>query len=171
MDIIMHFFIKLRLYGIIMSLTSFRVNPHSIVCLNVKELLGRSKYHIWNLSDSNEIQTYTYLVWKRTFNHLDKLARLASLAKWLSVLLWAKWLWIRILLLSIKLRLSTFIGFTIIFLVFFYFVFLFFSDVLWYLFLPYSLFFFLQINLCIYLLHYLLIFLFHFYNNLLLCLV
>ena len=31
------------LYAIIMSRTSFRVNPHSIACLNVKELLARSR--------------------------------------------------------------------------------------------------------------------------------
>ena len=29
-----------------MSRTSFRVNPHSIICLNVKELLVRSRRHI-----------------------------------------------------------------------------------------------------------------------------
>ena len=34
------------LYVVIMSRTSFRVNPHSIVCLNVKELLARSRSHI-----------------------------------------------------------------------------------------------------------------------------
>ena len=34
------------LYVVIMSRTSFRVNPHSIVCLNVKELLSRSRSHI-----------------------------------------------------------------------------------------------------------------------------
>ena len=37
---------KEKLYVIIMSRTSFRVNPHSIVCLNVKELLPRSRRHI-----------------------------------------------------------------------------------------------------------------------------
>ena len=41
------------LYVIIMSRTSFRVNPHSIVCLNVKKLLARSRRHIWSLSYSN----------------------------------------------------------------------------------------------------------------------
>ena len=33
------------LYAII-SRTSFRVNPHSTVCLNLKELLARSRRHI-----------------------------------------------------------------------------------------------------------------------------
>ena len=60
----------IRLYVIIMSRTSFRVNPHFIVCLNVKELLARGRHHIWSLSDSNEIQsTHNHLVRKRTFNY------------------------------------------------------------------------------------------------------
>ena len=63
---------------VIMSRTSIRVNPHSIVYLNVKELLARSRRHIWSLSDSNVIQTHKHLVCKRTLNHL------AKLAKWLS---------------------------------------------------------------------------------------
>ena len=66
------------LYVIIMSRTSFRVNPHSIVCLNVKELLAWSRRHIWSLSDSNGIRTHTHLVRKRTLNHLTKPT------KWLS---------------------------------------------------------------------------------------
>ena len=33
-------------YVIILSRTSFRVNPHSIVCMNVKELLAQSRRHI-----------------------------------------------------------------------------------------------------------------------------
>ena len=65
-----------------MPRTSFIMNPHSIVCLNVKELIARSRCHILSLSDSNGIQTHNHLVRKRTFNHL---AKLASLAKWLSV--------------------------------------------------------------------------------------
>ena len=85
------------LYVIIMSPTSFRVNPHSIVCLNVKEFLARSRHHISSLSDSNEIRTYNHLVRKRTLNHL---AKLASLAKWLSIRLRTKWLWVPISLLS-----------------------------------------------------------------------
>ena len=49
-----------------MSCTSFRVNPHSVVCLNVKELLARSRHHIWSLSDSNVIRTHNHLVHKQT---------------------------------------------------------------------------------------------------------
>ena len=47
-------------------------------CLNVKELLARSRRHIWRLSDCNGTRTNNHLVRKRTINHL------AKLAKWLS---------------------------------------------------------------------------------------
>ena len=58
-----------------LSRTSFRVNPHSIVYLNFKELLARNRRHIWSLSDSNDIRTHNHLVCKRTLNHLAKLAK------------------------------------------------------------------------------------------------
>ena len=58
------------LYVTIMSRTSFRVNLHSIVCLNVKELLAQSRRYIWSLIDSNEIGTHNHLVRKPTLNHL-----------------------------------------------------------------------------------------------------
>ena len=87
------------LYVIIMSCTSFRVNLHSIVCLNVKELLARSRRHIWSLSDRNRIRTHNDLVRKRTSGLMSKMA---SLTKWLSVRLRTKWLWVRIPLLSLK---------------------------------------------------------------------
>ena len=60
------------LYVIIMSRSSFRVNPHSIVCLNVKELLARSRRHIWSLSDSNVIRTHNNLIRKETLNHFNQ---------------------------------------------------------------------------------------------------
>ena len=60
------------LYVIIISCTSFRVNPHSIVCLNVKKLLARSRCHIWSLSGSNTIWTHNHLLHKWTLNHLAK---------------------------------------------------------------------------------------------------
>ena len=63
---------------IIMSRTSFRVNPHRIVYLNVKKLLARSRCHIWSLTDSNEFRTHNHLVRKRTLKYF------AKLAKWLS---------------------------------------------------------------------------------------
>ena len=47
-------------------------------CLNVKELLARSRRHIWRLSDCNGTRTHNHLLRKRTLNHL------AKLAKWLS---------------------------------------------------------------------------------------
>ena len=46
--------------------------------LNFKELLARSRRHIWRLSNWNGIRTHNHLVPKRTPNHLDELA------KWLS---------------------------------------------------------------------------------------
>ena len=111
------------LHVIIMSRTSFRVNPHSIVCVNVKELLARSRCHNWSLSDSQEVRTHNHLVRKRTLNHLAKLAKWLScvvnsylygafdsmllschvkMTEWLSVRLRTKWLWVWISLLSLK---------------------------------------------------------------------
>ena len=66
------------LHVIIISRTSFRVNPHSIVCLNVKELPAWSRCHIWNLSDYNRIQTHNHLVHKWKLNHLAKLANVGN---------------------------------------------------------------------------------------------
>ena len=66
------------LYVIIMSRTSFRVNLHSIVCPNVKELLARSRRHILSLSDSNGIRTHNHLFRERTLNHLAELAPASS---------------------------------------------------------------------------------------------
>ena len=82
---------------------SLRVNPHSIVCPNVKKLLAWTRCHIWSLSDSNGIRTHNnHLVRKRTLNYLAKsFNHLASFAKWLSVRLQTLWLWVRILLLSL----------------------------------------------------------------------
>ena len=48
-------------------------------------------------------QTHNHLVRKRTLNHL---AKLASSAKWLSVRLRTKWLWLRFQLPSINLQIS-----------------------------------------------------------------
>ena len=39
-------------------------------CLNVKELLARSRCKIWSLSDCNWTRTHNHLVHKRTLNHL-----------------------------------------------------------------------------------------------------
>ena len=78
------------LYVIIISPTSFRVNPHSILCLNVKKLPARSRRHIWSLSDSNEI-CFHNLSFSASCCWEDKFVTLASLAKWLSVRLRTKW--------------------------------------------------------------------------------
>ena len=53
-----------------MSRANFRVNPHSIVSLNVKELFAQSRRHIRRLTDSNGIRTHNHLVRKRTLNYL-----------------------------------------------------------------------------------------------------
>ena len=66
------------LYLITMSRTRFRVNPHSIVCLNVNELLAKCRRHIWSLIDINGIRIHNYLVWKPILHHI------AKPAKWLS---------------------------------------------------------------------------------------
>ena len=47
-------------------------------CLDVKELLARSRSDLWSLSDSNGIRTHNHSVHKRTLNHS------AKLVKWLS---------------------------------------------------------------------------------------
>ena len=68
-------------------------------CLNVKELLARSRYDIWSLSDCNWTRTQNHLVRERTLNHL------ASLAKWLKVRLQTNWFWVRVQLQSLILKL------------------------------------------------------------------
>ena len=74
-----------------MSRTSSRVNSHSILCLNVKELVCRSKHHIRSLSDGNVISTNSHLVRKQTTIY----------GNWPDALR-TKWLWVRITLLSLK---------------------------------------------------------------------
>ena len=44
-------------------------------CLNVKELLDRSRRQIRILSDCNWPRTHNHLVHKRTLNHLAKMAK------------------------------------------------------------------------------------------------
>ena len=66
------------LYILILWGTNFRVNPHSVIWMNVKELLARSRCHISTLSDNNEIRIQNLLVHKRTHHHL------AKLIKWLN---------------------------------------------------------------------------------------
>ena len=67
------------------------------------KMLGLKLVKLGCISDSNKIRTYNLLVRERTLNHL---AKLASLAKWLSVCLQTKWLWVRILFLSLKLQIG-----------------------------------------------------------------
>ena len=86
-------FIFYWLYVIIKSCTRFRVNLHPIVTWMSRNSLLETPCDIWYLSVSNEIRTHNHLVCKRTLKHL---------AKWLSVRLRTKWLWIRIPLLSLN---------------------------------------------------------------------
>ena len=60
------------LYILVMSHTRFRVNPH-YSCLNVQELLARSRRKIWSLSDCNRTRTHKHLVHKQTLKLLAKL--------------------------------------------------------------------------------------------------
>ena len=49
-------------------------------CLNVKEILARSRRDIWRLSDCNGTRIHNHLVRQRTLNHLAKLAKWFSCA-------------------------------------------------------------------------------------------
>ena len=81
-------------------------------CLNLKELLAQSRHKIWSLSDCNWTRTHNHLVWIHSempkwhdkniqsnaptrYILTTQLNHLACLAKWLSVRLWTKWLWVR----------------------------------------------------------------------------
>ena len=57
---------------------AFQSESTLYICLDVKELLARSRREIWSLSDCNLTRTHNHLVHKWTLNHL------AKLAKWLS---------------------------------------------------------------------------------------
>ena len=82
----------LYLYVVIMSHTWFEGESTLYSCLNVKELLAYNRSNIWSLSDRNGIRTQNHLAGKRTLDHFRK----TSLAKWLSVCLRTKLLWVRI---------------------------------------------------------------------------
>ena len=56
-------------------------------CVNVIEFIAHDRGHVCSLGDSTRIWTHNHLVRKRTLNHL---AKLASLAKWLSAFLQIK---------------------------------------------------------------------------------
>ena len=61
------------LYVLVMSRTGFRLTLYS--CLNVKELLARSRCEIWGLSDCSWTRIQNHLVRERTLNHLAKLVQ------------------------------------------------------------------------------------------------
>ena len=74
----------------------FQIESTLYSCLNVKQLLARSRREIWSLSDCNWSRTQNHLVPKGTLNHLTKLA------KWLSVPLGTKLFWVRVQLQSLR---------------------------------------------------------------------
>ena len=82
------------LYVLIMPRMRRRVNPHSIVAWMSRNSFARSRCEIWSFSDCNWTRTHSHFVHKRTLNYL------VSLANWLTVRLWTKWLWDRVLLQS-----------------------------------------------------------------------
>ena len=61
--------------------TPFQSESTLYSCLNVKELLARSRREIWRWSDCNWTRTKNHLIRKRTLNHL------AKLTKWFSCVL------------------------------------------------------------------------------------
>ena len=104
----MNFKVQIRILRILLTVCSchvtyvFQRETTLYSCLNVKGLLARSRLEIWSLSDCNWTRTHNHLVRNQTLYHLAKLAKLASLAKWLSVHLRTKLLWVRIQLQSLK---------------------------------------------------------------------
>ena len=85
--------ITFKLYVLIISRMRFRMKPHYIVCLNVKELLPQNRHEIWLLSDCNWIGTYNHLVRKRTLNRLARFwvrVQLQSLKSQISCLFQAR---------------------------------------------------------------------------------
>ena len=88
------------LYVIIMSCTRWIYTHESTLCScrNVKKLVPLNRRDIRSLSDSNGIRTHRQLACKRTLNSLAKL----TTDQWLSIRLWTKRLWVRILMLSFQ---------------------------------------------------------------------
>ena len=74
---------------------------HWLYVLNVKELLDWKRHNICKLSDYNNILTHNHLVCKQTLNYIVKF-----LARWSSVCLQTKWLWVWILLQSLNFQIS-----------------------------------------------------------------
>ena len=56
-------------------------------CLNVKELLGRSRREIWRLKDCNGTRTHNHLVSKLTLKPFSQIGQIR---------LQTKWLWVRV---------------------------------------------------------------------------
>ena len=79
----------------------FTVGPYVLIMSRTRFMschLAGSRREIWSLSDCNWIRTHNHLVRKGTLNHI---AKLADLAKWLSVRLRTKWSWVLVQLQSL----------------------------------------------------------------------
>ena len=74
--------------------------------LKVKELFAWNRRDVWGLSDCNVCRTHTHLIRKWALKPFSQSAQnawvLNDLAKWLSVPLQTKWLWVRLPLQSLK---------------------------------------------------------------------
>ena len=82
---------------LIVSHMHFRVNLHIMQLPDYQGTGWSNRHDIWSLRNCNRIWTHSHLVHKRTVNHLTKLT---SLAKWLSLRLQTKQLWVQTLLQS-----------------------------------------------------------------------
>ena len=78
-------------------------NKKNISNNNINGNISNNQINNNNTSDCNGTQTHNHSVYKRTLNHS---ANLASLAKWFSVPLGTKWLWVRVPLQSLKPQIS-----------------------------------------------------------------
>ena len=75
------------------------------LCKVHKDVIDNCQSFQTILSDCNWTRTHNHLAPKQTQNHL---AKLTSLAKWLSVPFRTKWLWVQVQLQSLKLQICTY---------------------------------------------------------------
>ena len=75
------------------------------LCKVHKDVIDNCQSFQTILSDCNWTRTHNHLAPKQTQNHL---AKLTSLAKWLSVRFRTKWLWVQVQLQSLKLQICTY---------------------------------------------------------------
>ena len=93
LKILIHMIIYIYIY--VCNIFIFMLSIFNKTCKFPLSLLAPSRCHIWSLRDSNGIETHNHLNPKLILNYL------ARVAKWFSVHLQTKWLWVWILLLSL----------------------------------------------------------------------